>query len=262
MTIRDASPPSGAWAYLRSALARVSTLAADCVYPPSCLACRRATESAGALCPACWTGMPFIERPFCERLGTPFAQDLGDGLLSPAAIAEPPVFERARAVALYEEGPVRKLVQQLKYADRLDLAPPMARWMARAGRELLSDADLLVPVPLYRWRLFTRRFNQAAVLARGVAELSGVAFDPMALVRVKATRPQVGLTRTQRAENVQGAFKVLPTDRIRVEGRKIVLVDDVLTSGATLNAAARVLIRAGAVRVDALVFARVMTHGL
>jgi ComF family protein len=206
--------------------------------------------------------MPFIERPFCERLGTPFAQDLGDGLLSPAAIAEPPVFERARAVALYEEGPVRKLVQQLKYADRLDLAPPMARWMARAGRELLSDADLLVPVPLYRWRLFTRRFNQAAVLARGVAELSGVAFDPMALVRVKATRPQVGLTRTQRAENVQGAFKVLPTDRIRVEGRKIVLVDDVLTSGATLNAAARVLIRAGAVRVDALVFARVMTHGL
>lgn len=206
--------------------------------------------------------MPFIERPFCERLGTPFAQDLGDGLLSPAAIAEPPVFERARAVALYEEGPVRKLVQQLKYADRLDLAPPMARWMARAGRELLSDADLLVPVPLYRWRLFTRRFNQAAVLARGVAELSGVAFDPMALVRVKATRPQVGLTRTQRAENVQGAFKVLPTDRIRVEGRKSVLVDDVLTSGATLNAAARVLIRAGAVRVDALVFARVMTHGL
>lgn len=246
----------------RGFLARAATALADAVYPPSCLACRCATEAAGTLCPACWSRMPFIERPFCERLGTPFPQDLGDGLLSPAAMAEPPVFGRARAVALYEEGPARRLVQRLKYGDRLDLAPAMARWMTRAGKDLLTDADLLVPVPLHRWRLFSRRFNQAAVLARAIGRQSGVAFDPAILVRVRPTRPQVGLTRVQRADNVQGAFKAPEASRHRLDGRKIVLVDDVLTSGATLNAAARVLIRAGAARVDALVFARVMTHGL
>lgn len=247
---------------LRRFCARAATAMTDVVYPPTCLACRRATEAAGTLCPTCWSQMPFIERPFCERLGTPFPQDLGDGLLSPAAVAEPPVFNRARAVALYEEGPARLLVQRLKYADRLDLAQPMARWMARAGKDVLADADLLAPVPMHRWRLFMRRFNQAAVLAQAVGRQSGVAFDPGVLVRVRATRPQVGLTRAQRADNVQGAFKAPEAARPRLDGRRIVLVDDVLTSGATLNAAARVLTRAGAARVDVLVFARVAGHAL
>jgi ComF family protein len=246
---------------LRRTMARAASALVDQVYPPTCLACRRATDAAGTLCPPCWTRMPFIERPFCERLGTPFAQDLGPGLLSPAAISDPPVFERARAVALYEEGPARHLVQRLKYGDRLDLVPAMARWMARAGAELTQGAELVVPVPLYRWRLFSRRFNQAAVLAQAVAAQAALPFDPLALTRVKATRPQVGLTRLQRAENVQGAFRVPEDSRQRVAGRKILLVDDVLTSGATLNAASRVLLRAGAARVEVLVFARVVANG-
>lgn len=241
-------------------LFRIGTALVDAVYPPTCLACRRATDATGTLCSACWVRMPFIERPFCERLGTPFAQDLGPGLLSPAAMSDPPVFERARAVVLYEEGPARHLVQRLKYGDRLDLVPAMARWMGRAGAELLRDTDLVVPVPLNRWRFFARRFNQAAVLAQAIARDAGLPFDPLALVRVKATRPQVGLTRVQRAENVQGAFKVPEEARPQLTGRRIVLVDDVLTSGATLNAAARALLRGGAVRVDALVFARVVTN--
>jgi ComF family protein len=234
---------------------------ANLAYPPCCLACKDAVDEAGALCPGCWVRMPFIERPFCERLGTPFAQDLGAGLLSPAAQADPPVFARARVVATYDDGPARVLVQRLKYADRLDLAPAMARWMARAGAELIAEADCVIPVPLHRFRLWTRRFNQAALLAKGVARHAGLPYAPMALTRVKRTRPQVGLTRDARAANMQGAFKVPAEATHRVAGARILLVDDVLTSGATLNAAARVLLRAGAARVDVLTFARVVTGG-
>ena len=231
--------------------------AVDTLYPPTCLACRAATDAHGALCPRCWSAMRFIERPFCERLGTPFEQDLGEGLLSPQAMADPPVFARARAVARFEDGPARKLVHRLKYSDRAELARPIARWMARAGADVLADADCLAPVPLHAVRLWRRRFNQAAMLAREIAQASGKPCDVSALLRVKATHSQVGLSRTQRAENVQGAFKV--ADGAVVKGRNIVLVDDVLTSGATANAASRALLRAGAKRVDVLVFARVVT---
>ena len=203
--------------------------------------------------------MRFIERPFCERLGTPFEQDLGQGLLSPQAVADPPVFARARAVARFEDGPARKLVHRLKYSDRAELARPIGRWMARAGADILIDADLLTPAPLHPLRLWRRRFNQAAMLAREVARQTGKPCDVGALVRVKATVSQVGLSRTQRAENMQGAFKV--ADGAAVKGRNVVLVDDVLTSGATANAASRALIRAGAKRVDVLVLARVVTGG-
>ncbi len=235
--------------------------AVDLVFPPSCLACRKALGEPGGLCPTCWRGLRLIERPFCERLGTPFSLDLGVGpLLSPEAIAHPPVYGRARAVAHFE-GAGRRLVHRLKYGDRLDLARSMGAWMARAGDDLLVDADILVPVPLHRTRLVARRFNQSVLLARAVSARCGVPVDVEALRRVKATPPQVGLTRTQRGFNVQGAFRVMPDAAIAVEGRAIVLVDDVMTSGATVNAAARALLRGGARRVDVLVFARVVTGG-
>ena len=233
--------------------------ALDVIFPPGCLVCRTAVAAHGALCPACWRGIGFIEKPYCERLGTPFAYDLGVlGLQSPEAIANPPVYHRARAVARFEDGPVRDLIHRLKYGDRMELAKPLGRWMARAGAELLAEADLLVPVPLHRRRLMWRQFNQANALAQVVARLSGKTVDPFALKRIKPTRPQVGLSRAGRAENVQGAFAVPEAARAAVLDRRILLIDDVLTSGATLNAAARVLLRAGAARVDVLVFARVV----
>lgn len=230
------------------------------VYPPSCIACQGATGEAQALCPQCWGSLSFIERPYCERLGTPFALDLGDGLVSPAAIADPPVFARARAVCRFD-GTARDLVHRLKYGDRPDLALALGRMMAQAGRELLPEADLIVPIPLHRTRLWSRRFNQAGVLAQILARQSGVALAPLALARVKRTRQQVGLTRAQRAENLQGAFKVPPGARMQIEGRRILLVDDVLTTGSTVNAAARALLRARARAVDVLTFARVVTDG-
>lgn len=237
----------------------VAARALDALYPAACPSCFAPVARNGFLCAPCWASTPFIERPFCERSGAPFAQDLGEGLLSPEVIADPPVWTRARAVARYEDGPARRLVHRLKYADRIELAGPMGRWMARAGAELLADAELLVAVPLHRRRLFSRRFNQAAALADAVARVSGVACDPLALARVKATTPQVGLTRAQRADNLQGAFRTPPERRGVVAGRRVVLIDDVMTSGATANACARALLRAGAERVDALVFARVVT---
>jgi ComF family protein len=246
--------------WMRRGGALVSNLARaalDTLYPPTCLACRAATDRHGALCPRCWSAMRFIERPYCERLGTPFEHDLGQGLISPQAMADPPAFSRARAVARFEDGPARTLVHRLKYSDRAELSRPVASWMARAGADILADADLLTPVPLHALRLWRRQFNQAAALATEISRQTGKPCDLTALRRVKATSSQVGLSRTQRAENVQGAFRIAEGAALR--GLNVVLIDDVLTSGATANAGSRALLRAGAKRVDVLVFARVVT---
>lgn len=246
-------------AALRSVLHTACRAALDVVYPPHCLACGCATEASDGLCGPCWRGIQFIERPYCERMGTPFHQDLGAGLLSPEAIAHPPVFRRARAVALYDDGPARQLVHRLKYGDRLEVAGLLGRWLARAATDLLGEASVIVPMPLHRERLWRRQFNQAAVLADGLSRVSGLASDPFLLERVRSTTPQVGLSRAQRAANVQGAFKVPAAAAVR--GRTVLLVDDVLTTGATANAAARALLRGGAKAVDLAVFARVAGTG-
>jgi ComF family protein len=150
------------------------------------------------------------------------------------------------------------MVHALKYGDRLDLAPVMARWMARAGAELLADADVVVPVPLHWRRIWARRFNQSATLAKLLAEPHGVPVSYAALKRVRATPQQVGLSKSERAANVQGAFRVDPAARAEIARRHVVLVDDVLTSGATVDSCARVLLRAGARQVDVVTFARVV----
>src|SRR5207302_7579801 len=144
----------------------------------------------GGLCAACWSKLSFIARPYCERLGLPFGYDPGPGVLSTEAVTNPPAFHRARAAVRYDEI-ARALVHSLKYGDRLDLAPAMGRWMARAGRELLADGDAIVPVPLHWRRQWTRRFNQSALLAEIIAKASGRMVAHGALKRVKATPQQV-----------------------------------------------------------------------
>ena len=230
--------------------------ALDVALPTLCPACREPVGGSG-LCASCWSKLSLIAPPYCPRLGIPFAFDPGPGVLSMQAIADPPAYHRARAAARYDDV-ARALVHALKYGDRLDLAPAMGRWMARAGHELLSDADALVPVPLHWRRLWARRFNQSALLAKTISGETGVAVADMVLRRFKATAQQVGLSQAERARNVQGAFRVPEECRAAVAGRRLVLIDDVLTSGATSDACARALLRAGAQSVDLLVFARVV----
>src|SRR6188474_2022275 len=205
--------------------------ALDVALPTLCPACREPVGGNG-LCAPCWSKLSLIAPPYCERLGIPFAYDPGPGVLSMQAIADPPAYHRARAAVRYDDV-ARALVHSLKYGDRLDLAPTMGRWMARAGRELLADADLLIPVPLHWRRLWARRFNQSAALAGAISALCHVPVAHGSLKRVRATPQQVGLSKTERADNVQGAFRVPAEHRADIAGRRVVLIDDVLTSGAT-----------------------------
>ena len=227
------------------------------LFPPVCAGCRRQVSQPGVLCGECWTRLRFIDHPVCPVMGTPFMHDMGEGFLSAEAIADPPPFERARAAVVYS-GVARQMVQGLKYQDRTDLAPWMAGWMQRAGAELIADADIIVPVPLHWRRFFRRRFNQSAELARALAGRTGLPFAPSAVARVKLTRQQVGLERRQREDNVRAAFKVPTEAEIEIAGRRVLLIDDVFTTGATVRSVSRALRQGGAGAVDVLTFARVL----
>ena len=250
------APLKSMFAACRGALASTARAALDIALPTLCVSCREPVEGDG-LCPACWSRLSFIAKPYCPRLGIPFVYDPGPDLLSMEAIANPPAYQRARAAVRYDDI-ARDLVHALKYQDRTDLAPAMGRWMAHAGGELLVDADALVPVPLHWKRSWSRRYNQSGALARVIEKQSGVGMVGDALTRVRPTQQQVGLSRSERASNVQGAFGVPKEKKSRVAGKRIVLIDDVLTSGATVDACARALLRAKAASVDVLVLARVV----
>jgi ComF family protein len=248
---------SSRYVHVRRALASAFRLALDVALPPLCSSCREPLGDGVGLCAPCWSKLAMIEPPYCARLGIPFAYDPGPGLLSMEAIANPPAYDRSRAAVRYDDV-ARSLVHAYKYSDRLDLAPLLGRWMARAGRELFEGADALVPVPLHWRRLWARRFNQSAALAETISANTGLPALHGALRRVRATVQQVGLSKAERADNVQGAFRVAADAKAHVAGRRLILVDDVLTSGATVDTCARALLRAGAAHVDVLVFARVV----
>lgn len=226
----------------------------DLVIPPTCLRCSAVVGEPGALCPACFGMVDFLTGTLCERCGTPLGEGVTAGSLCGACAQHPPLYGRARAAFLYDDGS-KALVLRFKHADRTEAAPAFARWMARAGAELVAAADVAVPVPLHRWRLFARRYNQAALLARRIARDGGLAFAADALVRVRRTESQGTFGRSGRAANVRGAFAVRRP--AAVEGRAVLLVDDVLTSGATVGECARTLLAAGARSVDVLTLARV-----
>jgi ComF family protein len=233
----------------------------DAVLPPLCLGCNEIVSSPGALCAACWQGFSFISAPHCARCGYPFAEDLGADALCAGCLARPPRYHRARAALVYD-AQSRRLVLPFKHGDRTDIARACGRWMARAGAELLASTDLVAPVPLHWRRLLARRYNQALLLARVVVRDApsgrGLRLAPDLLRRRRWTGSQSGLGAKERRSNVGQAFDVHPRWATAVDGRNILLVDDVMTTGATVEACARVLERAGARRVDVLTLARVV----
>lgn len=229
----------------------------DLIYPPTCLNCHRPVAVADTLCAECFGGLRPISQPYCPRLGIPFSASLGPEALSAEAMADPPPFGRARAALVYNEA-ARTIVARLKYGDHPELARFCARLMAPAGHELWRDNPVLVPVPLHRTRQWQRRYNQSAELARELARATGLAFDPVLVARRRRTAQQVGLTGDQRRRNVAGAFAVHPHLLARLEGRPVVIIDDVLTTGSTVKAVTHALRRAGVDQIDVMTFARVV----
>ena len=231
----------------------------NAVLPPQCLACDALVATPGSLCAECWISAKFITAPLCSVCGVPYSFDPGADAVCGACSRERPLFDRARAVLRYDDLG-RRLVVAFKHGDRTHGAPTFGRWLARAGGGLIAEADLVAPVPLHRLRLLRRRFNQSAMLAQAICRSSAggkLQFAPDLLLRRRHTPSQAGLNAAQRRRNVRNAFIVNPRRTGVIEGRQVLLVDDVFTTGATVSECARILCRAGAAAVDVLTLARV-----
>ncbi len=250
---------------LRSGTVRLRALGRwglDLLLPAQCLACRALVGEPGRLCSGCFAEAHLLAAPLCRVCGLPLAGLTGISgkpeldLACGRCLSDPPDYERARAVFAFGDV-AKRLVHDLKYHDRMEGRASFGEWLARAGAEFLPNATLIVPVPLHYFRLVRRRYNQAAVLARAVSEIAGVPCAPLALKRARDTKSQTGLSAEERARNVKGAFTVRKGFAGRLKDAHIVLVDDVLTTGATAEACARVLKKAGAREVSVLTLARV-----
>ena len=231
--------------------------ALDLLLPPTCLGCRTVVDAAGSLCATCWRAVSFLAPPWCSVCGLPFEIPEPDGTICGACARSRPAYDRARAALAYDDGS-RGMVLAFKHADRLNAAPVFARWMAAAAGDLLADAEVLVPVPLHRWRLAARRYNQAGLLAQRLGILAQRTVAPDALIRRRATPSQGHLSPQERARNMRGAFTVPVRRRRQIEGRRILLIDDVITTGATGQACTAARRAAGATAVDLLTLARVV----
>jgi ComF family protein len=226
----------------------------DFLYPPLCMTCRALVREPGNFCSSCWQAIGFLDGPMCACCGLPFDFEVGPDTLCAGCIARQPAFDRARSVMRYDNAS-RASILALKRADRLDLAPAFARLLERAGHDFFSSADMITPVPLHRRRLWSRRYNQSALLAGGLGKLVGKRVDTVTLQRTRSTPSQGDMVSAKaRRRNVRGAFKA----GREASGKTVLLIDDVLTTGATADACSRALKRAGATRIFVLTLARVV----
>jgi len=242
---------------LAPALRKSASWLLDAVLPPRCLKCGEIVADAGSLCGKCWQALRFLGNPCCACCGLPFEFEMGENSLCAGCIADRPLYNRARAALVYDDAS-RDLILRFKHADRIDGAATFAGWMARAGAAMVDSADIITAVPLHRWRLVRRRYNQAAILANAIGGQRGKLVIPDLLVRRRATPSQGHLGPSQRQRNVAGAFALHSGRTQVVAGARILLIDDVLTTGATAESCVRTLRSAGATAVDLLVLARVV----
>jgi len=229
----------------------------DMLLPPQCMLCTATVDEPGRLCPQCWPEVGFIAEPCCPSCGMPYAIPVPEGLVCATCLKEPPRFDRARAAIRYAGGG-RDLVLRFKRGDRTDLTPGLANLMRTAGAALLADCDLILPVPLHRWRLWRRRFNQSALLAGRLGNLSDRPVCHDLLQRPRPTRSLGKLSRAERRRVLAGAIRLAPGARDQIKGKRLLLIDDVFTTGATVSACCRVLRQGGAAAVDVLTLARVV----
>lgn len=233
----------------------------DGLIPPRCPATGEIVAQIGDLAPSFWWSLQFIDDPYCEICGVPFTTDYGAGVQCPSCIVERPGFMSCRASVVFNDQSA-KLISMFKFGDRTELSRMFGQWMAKAGAETITDQSIILPVPLHWSRLLRRRFNQSALLAQAVGQKTSARVYVDALKRTRATPPQrETISAEARRRNVAGAFVVRDRNRDVIRGAHIVLIDDVLTTGATLSACANAIKRAGAARVDALVLARVVKGG-
>lgn len=247
----------GAIADLSAFMRQTGRRAVDVLLPPQCLLCDAITDQSSHVCHTCWPDLTFISEPCCDRCGYPFPYDNGASVTCAACLAAPPPYDRARSVLAYDERS-RGLILAFKHGDRLHGRDAFAAWMTRAGAKLVAEADVLAPVPLHRRRLFQRRYNQSALLSQAIGRRANRPVVVDLLRRTRPTPTQAGLSPAARARNVRGAFAVNSRFRSDLPGARVLLIDDVLTTGATVSACTLSLRRAGAVAVDVLTLARVV----
>jgi ComF family protein len=228
----------------------------DFALPPRCPGCGIVTEGPHRFCLSCWQSLTFLGDPCCARCGLPFDYDAGAGVECGKCLADPPAFDRLRAAVAYGNV-ARKVTLKIKYSGRPGVAETLAHFMQRHIGEMDRDS-LVAPVPLHRWRIWSRGYNQSALIATALARRGGLERELDLIRRIKATPPLRGMGRSERAEAVRGAFHVPDRARALVRGRNVILVDDVYTTGATTNACAKILKRSGAARVDIICWARVV----
>lgn len=225
------------------------------IFPPQCLVCDGRVATHGAMCGACWQGVAFITDPMCDACGLPFEFDIGKNAMCADCLHTRPPYAHARAAFRYDEKSNR-LITRFKYGDHTQLAKIYGQWLTSAGKELLARSDLLIPVPLHYWRFVSRRFNQSAMLAGEISKKTGLLHLPNAIKRTRHTKQQTGLTKPQREENVKNAFTINKRYKQMVKGKNILLIDDVITTGSTIEQCTKALIKAGAAQVNVLTLAR------
>ncbi len=229
----------------------------DFILPPSCIISDRPVDRHGMISPEVWSQLDFISEPFCECCGRPFDYQQPGGMLCGECLASKPEFYRARAALAYNEVS-RALILRFKHADQTHAVRAFVPWLKRAGADILPQADFLVPVPLHRWRLLKRRYNQAALIARALAAETEIPYLPEALTRVRATQSQGHKGAKDRLKNVRNAFVVRDEWRSRLKDKRIILIDDVYTTGSTVKECTAALLKGGCSAVDVLTVARVV----
>ncbi len=231
--------------------------AIDVLLPPRCAVTGDIVDAQGMMSSKAWGALDFTSAPFCVCCGTPFDFDVDDDELCGDCAHEAPIFDSARSALLYGDMS-RNLILGFKHGDKTHMVQSFVPWLMRTGADILGQADLIVPVPLHRWRLLSRRYNQAALIAGALSKESGKPYSVTLLRRLRATPSQGHLKTAERMENVRSAFDVHPKELGMIRDKTIVLVDDVLTTGATVNECAKVLKAAGASQVHVLTLARVV----